>query len=258
MSEQAPQDKPFFVGYLPTPRQLVLFSTVAVALMGGLGLGAGAALLATQQDPGPGRYANDLGYQTVTGILEPGPYPILRLPADADHPEPRALALSGIGKRGAQSLSDGLDAGAVDAGGVLIQRGETSLLQVGGKVGLRPAEASQTIAGFVPEAPQDLGAHTLKGEIVDSKCYLGAMRPGRKKAHMGCANLCLIGGVPPGFVTMAPDGSETWFVLADMKGEPLMEMVRRYVSLNVALTGEVERRDDLLIFKIDQSSLTVL
>ena len=39
---------------------------------------------------------------------------------------------------------------------------------------------------------------TLTGEIVDSKCYLGAMNPGAGGA--ACAGLCLIGGIPA-FVT---------------------------------------------------------
>lgn len=257
MDDNAKSD-PFYVGYLPTPKQIALFSAVGAAVMIGLAIGAGAALLATQRDPGPGRFRYDLGYQTVTGVLEPGPYPILRLPPDENHPEPWSIALSGGGKRGVQDLANELGNVQVDAGGTLIIHNGTMLLQVGGKVRLRPAEDPSVLEGFTPAEVEDLGTHTLKGEVVDSKCYIGAMRPGRDKAHMGCANLCLIGGVPPGFVTTAPDGTESWFLLADKDGQPLMEMVRRYVSLNVALTGDVERRDDMLIFKVDQSSVEIL
>ena len=42
-----------------------------------------------------------------------------------------------------------------------------------------------------------LGEMTLEGEIVDTKCYLGAMNPGVLKPHRACAILCIKGGIPP-------------------------------------------------------------
>lgn len=50
----------------------------------------------------------------------------------------------------------------------------------------------------------ELGETTLKGEIVDSKCYLGVMNPGNLKAHRACAINCIQGGVPP--VLLVRDG----------------------------------------------------
>lgn len=44
---------------------------------------------------------------------------------------------------------------------------------------------------------------TLDGELVDSKCYLGTMKPGDGKTHKSCAILCLRGGIPPLFVSKA-------------------------------------------------------
>ena len=41
---------------------------------------------------------------------------------------------------------------------------------------------------------------TLRGEIIDSKCYLGAMKPSTRKVHRACAIRCLSGGIPPLFL----------------------------------------------------------
>ena len=46
-------------------------------------------------------------------------------------------------------------------------------------------------------APQVLADNvTLKGEIIDPKCYLGAMKPGGGKTHKACAMRCIAGGIP--------------------------------------------------------------
>ncbi len=38
---------------------------------------------------------------------------------------------------------------------------------------------------------------SILAEIVDGKCYLGAMKPGDAKGHKACATLCIEGGLPP-------------------------------------------------------------
>lgn len=39
----------------------------------------------------------------------------------------------------------------------------------------------------------------LAGEILDAKCWFGAMRPGYGKTHKSCAALCARGGLPLAF-----------------------------------------------------------
>ena len=58
----------------------------------------------------------------------------------------------------------------------------------------------------MPLMPTSLGVATLRGEIVDSKCYLGAMKPGDQKTHKACATLCIRGGIPPVLVERLPGG----------------------------------------------------
>jgi hypothetical protein len=56
------------------------------------------------------------------------------------------------------------------------------------------------------------------GEVVDFKCYLGAMKPGSGVTHRGCAALCVQGGIPPALVVPNADGSETVYLLATEDG----------------------------------------
>ena len=247
----------FFVGYLTTPRPLAWFLAVVTVVMTGLAIGAGLTIALGQQDHGVGRFAFDKGYQDLSGVIQMHPYPVLRLPA-RDGDEARTIVLSGQGKRGELRRGKMFDGRKVDVGGVFITRDGLDLLQVGGRVRMRPTLAPEKLEGFEPAADVSVGRHTLKGEIVDSKCYLGAMRPGRGKVHMACAGLCLMGGISPMFVVFRPDGPPDVLLMSGPDGGPIPEAMLEQLSLFISLEGEVYRRDDQLIFRVDPASLEVL
>jgi hypothetical protein len=90
----------------------------------------------------------------------------------------------------------------------------------------------------------------LRGEIIDSKCYLGAMKPGGGKIHKACAALCLSGGVPPMFVTRDADNRETYYLLTAPDGGPLASDTFDYVGDAVELTGHLELHGDLHVLKV--------
>lgn len=246
---------PFYVGYLPTPRPLVGF----LAVLAGAVLGASAVLAVTlvvaQGDWRDAGFQWEEGYTTLTGVLRVDPYPVLYLPPDADHPRGRAVPLSGEGKRGVREKAAGLDGKAVDAGGFILRAGDREMLQVGGEVDLRPAADPSPLAGFAGPAAEAVGPRRLRGEIVDSKCYLGAMRPGEGKTHKLCANLCLIGGIPPMFAVYRSDGPPELLLLADAAGGPVTAALLDDTARYVELSGTVERRADVLVFRVDPSSL---
>ena len=81
--------------------------------------------------------------------------------------------------------------------GTLIYRGNQTMIEA------QPAsiKASENPNGKIaPPAPVqriNLGRQTLVGEIVDSKCFLGVMNPGRSAPHRACAVRCISGGIPP-------------------------------------------------------------
>ena len=262
MAGRAP-DSGFFVGYLnAVPRPLALFLVVvAAAIVGGMA-GLAFALGTNVNDPGDGSFARQLGRQAMTGVLLEKPYPILRVRPDATNPEPRTILLTVPGKFHVKRRGGKLFGQVVDASGFLFQRGDIEMLQVQGKKALQAAEAGEgePPPAFTPAAAESLGRWRLIGEICDSKCHLGAMRPGTGLAHKACANLCISSGAPPVFVT-AQEGAvegETFLLMADADGGPLPDRFRDYVAVLVALEGEVERLDDLLVFKVDIDEAEVL
>ena len=261
-SENAPRDgEAFFVGYLNTPGRLALFYALVIPAVIAIGIGLGIAFGAAQGDPGEGRFFP--GYKVITGVLRADPYPVIHTLPDADHPNGQVVTLTGPGKVGALRFVKDLDGKLVDAGGVFIARGAHRILQVGGRVRIRATQKDLTDAdlAFRPPAAEPVGRYTLKGEIVDSKCYLGAMRPGQGKIHMACANFCLHGEIAPVFVTYSgagPDAETFVYLMAGPDGGPIDKDLLDYTSLAVALTGEVEKRGDLYVLKVDPDAVETL
>lgn len=256
----AKRDEPFFVGYLnKVPKGLGGFLAL-VMLSFIVGMGAAAFSLSSSiQDPGDGTFRFNLGRQERIGRLEYLPYPVLRVPASEDGPA-RAFLLSGFGKRGVIERGRDFEDLMVRTEGILIERGDIAMMQlVGARRGLAPADDMDDagVPDYYPPEPIKLGTWRLTGEICDGKCYVGAMRPGRGLAHKACANLCLHDGIPPVFVSTGPVDGETFFLLADKDGNILGDEISPITALMLEAEGEVERVDDLLIFKMDMESVRV-
>lgn len=245
----------FFVGYLPAPAALRAF------LIGSaLGLVVLAGLLAfligtTQDDPGPGAVRGDYGRQTVTGVIERTPIPVLHVTQGNDRiPAGHTLMMSGAGKAGTLRRPDAVDGKLVQVSGVILERGTLDMLQLrGGRRGMQPAEGT----GQVPE-PQDLGRWRIAGEICDGKCLAGAMRPGRGLAHKACANLCVLGGVPPVFVSSQPVLGETFLLISGPDRAEIPQAVYDFMAQYISVEGRLTRHGDLLVFAMEPGSIEVL
>lgn len=245
-------DAPFYVGYLnQVPKPLVVFLAVfAICFAGGMGLAA-LALSSTQNDPGSGGFQWGNRFENI-GMLELRPYPVFRMAASEASPA-RTYMLSGQGKRGVFAQAEANRGTAVSLRGVPINRGDLTMIQVG-----QVQTGEDGTGGFTPSEPVPLGRWRLAGEICDGKCYAGAMRPGRGLAHKACADLCLTGGVPPVFVATGDVEGRHFFLMADANGNLLGDEIRPLLALYVELEGEVERLDDLMVFKADLSTARVL
>jgi len=247
----------FFVGYLKMPKRLGLFYWAVIPVVIGCVLGAGFGFAVAQKDPGQGRFMPPA--QTLTGYFDLEPYPVLRTIPTDEFPESRTVMLTGAGKFGILDQVEKHKGQMVDVRGVFLVRGDHEIFQVGGR-GVKPTEEtlSAEMQAFTAPETKPLGSYTLKGEIVDSKCYLGAMRPGEGKTHMVCANVCIMGGVPPMFVIYDEKGVSDILMLADEDGKSLAGLVSDYTSLFVSIAGQVEQRGDLKVFRIDRNSISVL
>ena len=247
--------KPFFVGYLAAPQGLRRFLLAVCALVVLGFAAAGLTMGVAQDDPGPGAFRFDYGRQTVTGVIELTPYPLVRVTQGNDRIKPgTTLMLAGQGKNNVDQRAMPLEGQLAQVSGVVLQRGDLSMLQLrGGRAGIAAAEGTVPAQDVVP-----LGRWKLAGEICDGKCLAGAMRPGRGLAHKACANLCLLGGVPPVFVSSQPVDGEDFLLITGPEGDPLPRSAYDHVAQFVSVEGEVERRGDLLVFRIDPETLEVL
>ena len=253
--QQQVSEKPFFVFYLKIPRALRMFllKVSAVFLLGFFA--TGLLLGGTQDDPDKAGYRGDYGRQKLVGVLQVNPYPLLWVTSGTKRiPIGHTLMLSGNGKTGVTERTKSLDGQLVQVEGVILKRGELDMLQVrGGKQGIDPfhkTEGEQII--LVPPPIVELGKWKIAGEICDGKCLAGAMNPGRGIAHKACANLCLLGDIPPVFVSPRKVHGSNYFLLANAQGEAIEEYTYDYIGEFVEMIGELEQRGNLLIFKTEK------
>ncbi|MDU8943758.1 hypothetical protein [Ovoidimarina sediminis] len=249
------KEHPFFVGYLPVPSGLRIFLAVTVA---GLIVAGGALAYwigTTQDDPGTAALRFDYGRQTVSGVIELTPLPILHVTEGNERiPAGRTLMMSGQGKNGVMERPGAVHGQLVEVSGVILERGTMDMLQLrGGNNGMKTLDGT----GEVPVA-EDLGRWKLAGEICDGKCLAGAMRPGRGLAHKACANLCILGGVPPVFVSSQPVEGTEFLMIAGPDGSDLPEEIYDLMALYIQIEGRITRHGDLLVFAMEPETAVVL
>ena len=161
------------------------------------------------------------------------PYPAL----DVDLPAQASYWLVGPGKHGASELVRGLDGRRVRVRGTLIERdGEKMLQLVPNDIETLPGEARRS-------APVPIGPLRVTGELVDSKCFLGVMKPGEGPLHRDCAVRCLLGAVPP---MIAEHGTRRRLALIRHDGRPFVSDVSllagRPLVVQGTLVGQGPRR----------------
>lgn len=245
----------FFVGYLPTPPTEKRFLLrVVIGLVAFLGV-AGAIVGSMQRDPGNAVWNTSTEVQ-LDGLFLASPYPMV-IVGDLDGRE-RSVLLVAEGKSGVRDFMAGMDGQNVRISGYRLDRNSFSMLELH-----RPPELlhdSVSPARF-PASKESEQVAVLRGEIVDPKCFLGAMKPGDGKTHKACATLCIRGGIPP--VLVVPDSSSPGGVIhyllvgsdgAGLVGEKLDSLLP-FVGDRVEARGTIERRGDLRLFRIEPGAL---
>jgi len=94
-----------------------------------------------------------------------------------------------------------------------------------------------------------LGDGTFVGELVDTKCFFGVMRPATGKVHRACAIRCLSGGAPPGLLVRDDQGNAMVLLLAGTKGKPLdidIELAARVLEIR----GELEIHNGTPVLRV--------
>lgn len=238
----------FYVGYLPLPQSHRKALRVCVAVIGLIILGSAGLLASQQRNPGSAVW-NDGHVMSLTGVCRELPYPMLVFP---EHPDHMPVCLVELGKLGAQERTKGLDGKTLECRGWALERDGRKILELVGE--------SDAIS-VVDEAVRPKGPITriaqLKatGEVVDYKCYLGAMKPGDGKAHKACAMLCVSRGIPATFIT-ANTSSQTpdYFVLVDASLRPVIDQVLELSGEPVEVSGWIVESEGLKMLELETIS----
>ena len=159
--------------------------------------------------------------------------------------------LVGPGKRGAADVVRGRDGQRVQLSGTLIYRDRDSMIEVvpDSLVGIGSGERAL-------EPLQSGGVVNVIGEIVDSKCHLGVMRPGEGPTHRDCAVRCLLGRIPPMFVPRDRGDLERVPLVAD-SGEPFAD-ADTFAGRRVLIRGEVLQRGTQKFLAVERRDIRLL
>jgi hypothetical protein len=245
----------FYVGYAPrAPRRLARRLRIVVVGLCLLVAALAVLLVGRQAAFGPGVFEYGVERE-FTGIVLQRPAPTLfpLRPAGSERDSASGpLLLVAFGKKGADELIRGLHGQPVRVRGSLIHRDGHAMIEVHDLAPLAAKEAQDLVWPRVEGT--DRGGVTLMGEVVDSKCFLGAMKPGHTKPHRACAVRCISGGVPPILLVLEPDGSARHVVLVSAQGEMINAAVLPFVAERVEITGKLRAFGDLEVLYADVST----
>ena len=105
---------------------------------------------------------------------------------------------------------------------------------------------------FLPKK-KDLGIQTMKGEIVDPKCFFGVMKPGEGKPHKDCAIRCILGGMPPVLVVRNEKDEANYYLIVGANGEKMNEAVKDFVAEPVSVEAKLVQYDDWIVMYVQDT-----
>jgi len=186
----------------------------------------------------------------LTGIYFNNPVPLLKV-YDKNR-EPITIPLVGYGKHGAETAimeiekekHISLNGKEVTLKGTLLYGDGKTLLQIDKNDSPVVNIGSGSTFSVVE---RDLGMQTLRGEIVDPKCYFGVMKPGEGKVHRDCAIRCILGGIPPVLHVQNEKGESNYYLIVGTNGEKMNEAVQDIVAEPVSIEAKVVQQDDWII-----------
>ena len=194
----------------------------------------------------------------LTGIYHNDPVPLLKV-YDKNR-ESITIPLVGYGKHGAEtSIREietekkiSLNGKEVTLKGTLIYGDGKVLMQIDKNE--KPLVSIGSGSTYSIEE-KDLGIQTIRGEIVDPKCYFGVMKPGEGKVHRDCAIRCILGGIPPVLHVQNEKGESNYYLIVGPNGEKMNEAVQDVVAEPVSIEAKVVQQDDWIILYTSKESI---
>ncbi|GAB5408454.1 MAG: hypothetical protein BalsKO_08190 [Balneolaceae bacterium] len=203
-------------------------------------------------------------FGTITelkGIYYEEPAPLLIVESGIPEGFSKEVLLVGFGKLGASGIisdieeKEGtLNGKEVSLNGTLIYGDGVTLMEL---TNLEDSfiSAKETEKQYLgPETkPMDV---TLKGEILDPKCYFGVMKPGEGKIHKSCAIRCISGGIPPVMRVLQSDGiNYDYYLVKEENGEEINKEVLPFVAETISVSGMSSIQHGWNVLEIDMETI---
>lgn len=242
----------FYIGYLPKmPKSCARFTKVFIvfAFITAISL---IVFLWTGQKHFAKSFFEFGTVKDFEGTIQAQPIPFLLVEKSEKInglPTFERFPLVAEGKHGFEAKQ--FDGQKVKLKGTLIYRDDLRMIEVKEN---SPESSSESV-NLINETIESLGEFTLRGEIVDSKCYLGVMNPGQSKPHRDCAVACLRGGIPPLFVVKDSLGNVSELWLLSENSEAVNKEILDFVAEQIEISGKVSRTGDQLFFKINPQQI---
>ena len=199
---------------------------------------------------------------TITGTYYESPIPMViadkgSLADSLSHD----VVLVGYGKFGASGIisdieqeNGSLDGKKIELAGTLIYGDGKTMMELTEK----KASLKQVFEGPSTQATPSLAknAVTVEGEIIDPKCYFGAMKPGEGKIHKSCAIRCISGGTPPILKTKNNEFSR-YYILLDEQGRTINKQVLPFVAEQISVSGSTNQFSNWDVLYIDVDDLHI-
>ena len=231
--------EPIYVIYRPLPATLLTLVLAFVGGLLGLVLGSAAAAALGQRDPGPGVWDTS-NTSTITGTIVADPYPML-MPEDGS----AGVLLVGVGKVGPPQVASDLAGMHARVTGYPLEREGMRMLEV------QSAESIDRASVLDRQRAREIGRYDIETEILDAKCFIGAMKPGDGLGHKACATLCIAGGIPPMARWVDSAGRTHYALLTDASGGPLPSGFHAQIGEPVSVAGDLNSRHGWLWLAVE-------
>lgn len=193
--------------------------------------------------------------RTFEGVLYETPLPLLQVSASNASAGANFL-LVGLGKFGPPEVIRGKNGQKVRFNGSLIHRNGVAMIEMNRPESFKVVANKERPLSAVEVAtkeplPVSLGKGTFIGELVDTKCFFGVMRPATGKVHRGCAIRCLSGGAPPGLLVRDAEDNGVVVVLVGAEGKKL-DLDIELAARTLEIRGDLELHNGIPILRTEQ------
>lgn len=196
------------------------------------------------------------------GIYFNSPRPVLLLdPTFVPEGYDREALLLGFGKFGADPTMKALEEKEGRFEGKRIRLRGT-LLKGDGKILIELSEGKASLLNVersitYPMRQTTPKAVALQGEIIDPKCWFGAMKPGEGKVHKSCAIRCISGGIPP-VLRVKKNSGNIYYLLEGEGNENIHETFLEFVAEPITLQGEVYYQNGWNVVRTSAKKITYI